>query len=150
MLCPNRGLRTRSEGKVLRQSYWVNRGLESTMGCQRTTENRILFAGFYQDLVISGSRFPHKRLHKNRGYHSKMLQKIRLTISRLDVDVVDPFWRYVIDTNDHHLLTANIHHKIESIKRNRDEAPKKFDVNKLSDPAIREQFLNFIRESQRY
>lgn len=43
---------------------------------------------------------------------------------------------------------ANIHLKIAFIQRNRDGARRKFDVGKLSDPAMREQFINkFIRES---
>lgn len=78
MLFSNRSLRTSSEGRVLRQSYWVNRGLEFTMGCQRI--------GYYLQIFVRTKIFSSASSASLRndsirigGYHSKMLQKFRLT-----------------------------------------------------------------------
>lgn len=55
--------------------------------------------------------------------------------NQIDLNAINTKWH-----------SPNIRLKMASIKNNRDEAEKKFDISKISNSAIREQYLNVTRE----
>ena len=96
------------------------------------------------ELVIGGSVFSHKRIHKatwvspkytaeNQIDHLCISRKFRRTL--LDVRVM----RGADASSDHHLLVGKLQLKLE--RSGRCEASRvKYDINSLKDPFIAQQF----------
>ena len=133
-----------------------NTGYEEVMGTQgikTMNENGELFAEFCasNQLVIGGTIFPHKRIHKatwvapnynlgveNQIDHICVSRQFRKSLQ--DVKV----YRGADVGSDHHLVIGKIKLKLKKGKFEQ-ERRAKFDVRKMSSAAKREEFAVTIR-----
>ncbi|XP_075157756.1 uncharacterized protein LOC142231022 [Haematobia irritans] len=133
-----------------------NNGVEKTMGRHgigNMTENGELFKNFClnHNLVIGGTLFPHKRIHK-----VTWVSPDGMTENQIDHIAISKNWRgSLLDVRnkrgadiftDHHLLTATIRLKVAAIKKG-SRGQKRFDTAKLENPTTKSDFTNAIRDA---
>ncbi|XP_073817488.1 uncharacterized protein [Musca autumnalis] len=133
-----------------------NTNLQNVMGTHgvgRLTENGKLLAetGSTHNLLIGGTLFPHKRIHKvtwiSPDYHTE---------NQIDHILISRKWRgSLLDVrtkrgadvgSDHHLLIATVRLKIASIK-NDDKHSRKFDIERLKIREVATAFANPLRDA---
>ena len=127
-----------------------NEGYETVMGKEGLgdmNDNGERFADFcdLQDLVIGGSVFPHKRIHKatwrhpngineNQIDHIAYSRKFRRCFT--DVKVM----RGATVGSDHNLLLGKIKLKLKRNWKDKTQSRQKFNTTLLKDPAKKEEF----------
>lgn len=128
-----------------------NEGLENVMGRHglgsRMTENGELFTEMCSNnnMCIGGTLFPHKRVHK-----VSWVSPDNRTENQIDHIAISRIWRgSLLDVrnkrgadigSDHHLIVATIRLKIAAIKKNTVIQNRRFEVEKLKDPTIQNNF----------
>ena len=133
-----------------------NTGLEETMGTNgmgKMNENGELFTDLCANnsLVIGGSIFSHKEIHKatwiSPNYHTGAANQIdhicinkRFRSSLQDVKV----FRGADVGSDHHLVISKIHLKLRKGKFAANQQPK-FNVTSLRDPQKREEYAVAVK-----
>ncbi len=121
----------------------VNKDWEKVMGPHgigTMNENGELFADFClnQDLVIGGTLFQHRNIHK-----VTWISPDRKTKNQIDHIAISRKWKgSLLDVrnyrdadiySDHHLLIGTIRIKLATAKQKRNPTQKKFNVAKLKD-----------------
>ena len=120
-----------------------NKDWEKVMGPHgigNMNENGELFADFClnQDLVIGGTLFQHRNIHK-----ATWVSPDRKTKNQIDHITISRKWKgSLLDVrnyrdadiySDHHLLIGTIRIKLATAKQNRTPTQKRFDVAKLNN-----------------
>ncbi|XP_073695611.1 uncharacterized protein [Garra rufa] len=130
--------------------YSNNTGYEQVMGIHglgvmNANGERFTELCAVNKLVIGGSIFPHKRIHKstwvspdslteNQIDHICMSKKFRRSLQ--DVRV-----RRGADVgSDHHLVVASMQLKLKKNWKETTESREKYDVSRLKIPSVREEF----------
>ena len=136
----------------------TNAGHESIMGkhgCGIRSDNgqRLVDLCQENDLVIGGTLFPHKNIHKNTW-----ISPDGRTKNQIDHILINKKWRGSLQDvrvcrgadvfTDHHLLVCNLKLKLKAVKKTGSTASKKYDVNKLKNPEKLNEFK--IELSNRY
>jgi len=132
-----------------------NEGLEYVMGRHgigNMNENGELFSELCAnyDLIISGTVFPHKTSHKvswvspdnitqNQTGHIVISKRFRRSL--LDVRKK----RGADIGSDHHLMIANFRFKILAARKTCETRQKKYNVQKLQKPSIKEEFKSELK-----
>ena len=127
-----------------------NEGLEHVMGRHgfgNMSENGELFSGLCAnyDLIIGETICPHKTCHK-----VSWVSPDNITENQLDHTAISKrFKRSLLDVrnkkgadigSDHHLMIANFRFKILAARQTFETRRKKYNVQKLQKPSIREEF----------
>lgn len=126
-----------------------NTGYERTMGqqgCGRMNENgeRLVEFCSTNNLVIGGTLFPHKDIHKLTWYSPNLRDK-----NQIDHFIINNTWRRsLLDVrvkrgadigSDHQLVTAELKLKLRSTGR-KVKSRKRFDIEKLKDIKVKRDF----------
>lgn len=134
-----------------------NSSMESTMGRHglgRMTENGELFTEMCttNSLVIGGTLFPHKRIHKVTWISSD-----HVTENQIDHITISRKWRgSLLDVrnkrgadiaSDHHLVIATLQMKVAAIRKNKSSSRVKFDINKLKDPGVAKKYTETLESA---
>ena len=134
-----------------------NLGVERTMGrhgCGTINNNGERLVDFCADnsMVIGGTLFPHPTTHKLTWISPNGRDR-----NQIDHIAINGIWRRsLLDVrvrrgadvgSDHHLVTARIRMKLRRTDRQQ-TGHRRFDVNKLDDPAVKKSFL--IQLKNRY
>ena len=127
-----------------------NKGKEITMGKEALgimNENGELFSDFcaFNDLVIGGSIFPHKNIHKETW-----ISPDGNTKNQIDHITIERKWRRSLQdvrnlrgadaASDHHLVLGIFKVKLRAFKDTCDRPHVKFNTQRLKDKEIKEQF----------
>ena len=127
-----------------------NLGKEHVMGKEalgNMNENGELFTDFcaFNDLVIGGSIFPHKDIHK-----TTWISPDGKTKNQIDHITISKKWRSsLLDTrskrgadvaSDHHLVIGVIKIKLRTFKDTADRASAKFNTQRLREARIKQAF----------
>ena len=127
-----------------------NEGMEHVMGRHgigNMNENGELFSELCAnyDLIIGGTVFPHKTCHK-----VSWVSPDNITENQIDhIAISKRFRSSLLDVrnkrgadigSDHHLMIANFRFKILAAKKKFETRRKKYSVQKLQKPSIREEF----------
>lgn len=127
-----------------------NRGYERIMGQMNENEERFADICADNNLVIGGSVFPHRRVHKatwvspdlsteNQIDHVCITKKFRRPLqdvrARRGADIA----------SDHHLLVAKVQLKLKRNFTGEKNQRQKFNTALLRDPAIAEEFKNTLK-----
>ena len=107
------------------------------------------------DLIISGTVFPHKTCHK-----VSWVSPDNITQNQTDRIVISKrFRRSLLDVrkkrgadigSDHRLMIANCRFKILAARKTFETRRKKYNVQKLQKPSIREEFKLELKTDSRY
>lgn len=136
--------------KVGADSELYNRAM-GEHGCGVMNENEERLAEFCttNNYVIGGTLFPHRNIHKLTWHSPNMRDK-----NQIDHIMTNGKWRRsLMDVkvkrgadvdSDHHLVTATIKLKLRSTE-GKNMARKRFDVEKLKDIKIRNDFNIMLR-----
>ncbi|XP_065361996.1 uncharacterized protein LOC135955570 [Calliphora vicina] len=134
-----------------------NSSLENIMGTHalgRRTENGELFVNMCaaNNLVIGGSLFPHKPVHK-----VTWVSPDPVTENQIDHITISRKWRgSLLDVrckrgadiaSDHHLVVASMRIKLAAVDNNVPTIQKKFDVIKLRNPTVASNYNNALQQS---
>nr|CAH8840894.1 unnamed protein product [Trichobilharzia regenti] len=127
-----------------------NRGRELTMGREALGEmnnNGELFSDFcgFNDLVIGGSVFKHKDMHK-----ATWISPDGHTENQMDFISISRKWRWsLLDTrsrrgadvgSDHHLVQGIFKVKLKASRIARDKSQCKFNTQKATDTTTKDTF----------
>ncbi|XP_065370932.1 uncharacterized protein LOC135963085 [Calliphora vicina] len=117
------------------------------------TENGELFLEICMNnnLVIGGTLFPHKKVHK-----VTWISPDNVTENQIDHIAISRKWRgSLLDVrnkrgadcgSDHHLLIGTIRLKVAAIRR-ADKAQRKYNVDKLKNPTIKNNYIDSLNTS---
>lgn len=144
----------------------VNTNLEGIMGTHalgRKTDNGEIFLGMCaaNNLVVGGSLFPHKRIHKVTWESPDLV-----TENQIDHITISRKWRgSLLDVrnrrgadlaSDHHLLVATMRIKLAAINENKSQIQRRIDVRRMKNVAVTTRYtealtssLNTLPETQR-
>lgn len=134
-----------------------NKDYEAIMGRHglgARNDNGDRFVEFCQQnsLVIGGTIFPHKEVHKHTWRSND-----RVTLNQIDHVCISKKWRHMLldvrnrrgadIDSDHELVEAKIQLKIAGIRRQTQNRPRThFDLIKLKDPNVKQLFSAKLRE----
>ena len=132
-----------------------NAGYEPYMGKHglgNMNDNGELLVNFCADnkLVIGGSIFPHKTVHKVTwkspdGFTENQIDHICIS-KEFRRSVIDVRVKRGADVGtDHHLLIMKLRLKLKSIQNNKDSDRIKFNIVKLQDPKVKQSFSIALR-----
>ena len=128
----------------------VNMGRDRVMGrygLGTMNENGELFADFcaFNGLVIGGSIFPHKRIHK-----VTWVSPNRTTENQIDhICIGKRFRRSLLDvrayrgadvSSDHHLVIGKVKLKLKNYASGKEKTGARYDINQLNDGEMRNKF----------
>ena len=120
-------------------------------GCGTINNNGERLVDFCADnsMVIGGTLFPHPTTHKLTWISPNGRDK-----NQIDHMAINGTWRRsLLDVrvrrgadvgSDHHLVTARIRMKLRRTDRQQ-TGHRRFDVNKLDDPAVKKSFLTQLK-----
>ena len=132
-----------------------NSGKELIMGTEalgNMNENGEMFTDFcaFNDLVIGGSVYPHKDIHK-----ATWVSPDGRTENQIDFITIARKWRRsLLDTKarrgadagtDHHLVLGTIKIKLRAFRETCDRPHIKFNTQKLKEEATREKFAVAVK-----
>ena len=132
-----------------------NDGIENIMGihgCGTRSDNgqRLIDLCQENDLVIGGTLFPHKNIHK-----TTWISPDGRTKNQIDHILINKKWKGSLQDvrvfrgadifSDHHLLVCKLKLKLKAIKKNGNNASRKYDVNKLKNPVKLNEFKIELR-----
>ena len=132
-----------------------NSGRELTMGRHGTgeqNENGELFTTFctFNDLVIGGTLFPHKTIHKN-----SWISPDGRTENQIDHFTIGRKWRRSLHdvrvkrgadaASDHHLVVATLKIKLKAYKEHAGRPSHKFNVLFLKEESKAQEFTTELR-----